>query len=330
MYSSIKASIISQGGVNVSPKVIIEKKYQSLSSAGPDAEKITFFLKLGSTLLRTKHCASSSFALEKIKNQLFLINLKEEKKIPVEMVPVTGHCPNQIFVTIAPNCVYSCKFCRLGESNKKTRSFDEVKEIIEMCAKNGPFNCVSFTSGKTKNGKEIEITKKLIKWVKDKYDVFVGVEIYPESKRDILDFKNAGADEFKLNIEIYNKELFEKLCPEKDYNTIIDYLTFAVSLFGRGKVSTNMIFGIDDRIETLIQGVDFFAKKGIMANLRPLSFDPLIKESIEKIIKRNLDKKSKEEMIELANKQEIIWKKNNLWPIPSKTMCFGCRGCDLV
>ena len=62
--------------------------------------------------------------------------------------------------------------------------------------------------------------------------------------------KEAGADEIKLNLETFDPEIFKKVCGELDLDWIMEALEHAVEVFGRGKVTSNIIIGMgeSDRI----------------------------------------------------------------------------------
>ena len=50
----------------------------------------------------------------------------------------------------------------------------------------------------------------------------IGVEPYIDDLEQIDQLKEAGADEIKLNIETYDRELFHKVCGELDLDWIMD------------------------------------------------------------------------------------------------------------
>ena len=69
-----------------------------------------------------------------------------------------------------------------------------------------------------------------------------------------------------------------------------------MEVFGEGKVTTNLLVGLGESDENLLDGVRYFAERGIVATLRPLrindfnreplteAFGPLVPVTAERIV----------------------------------------------
>jgi hypothetical protein len=71
-----------------------------------------------------------------------------------------------------------------------------------------------------------------------------------------------------MNIEIWDKNIFKTVCPGKDkecggWDHWVKALEYAVKVFGFGKVSSNIVSGIEPK-ESILQGVEYLASKGVI------------------------------------------------------------------
>jgi biotin synthase-related radical SAM superfamily protein len=54
----------------------------------------------------------------------------------------------------------------------------------------------------------------------------------------------------ELNIETFNRAIFQKVCKRKDYDLILRSIEHAVQIFGKGRVTSNIIIGIGRTTKT--------------------------------------------------------------------------------
>lgn len=97
----------------------------------------------------------------------------------------------------------------------------------------------------------------------------------PQNKKMILQLKKAGVEKVVFNIEAITKKGFKKYCPGKDdlgYEFFVDRLKYAVEIFGRGNVWTNLVFGLENKEATLNECVNFI-KEGIVVSANVLHLD---------------------------------------------------------
>ncbi len=161
-------------------------------------------------------------------------------------------------------------------------------------------------------------------------EVDIGVEPYVESREDIQRLHDAGATEIKINIESYDREIFENICPDLDYELILEMLGQAVGIFGKGKVATNIIIGLGESNENVLEGIEHFARLGVVPGLRVLRLNEFNKERINKAIGHDLVNVSQERMLRLAHAHKKILEKHGLSTQSFRTMCHECGCCDIV
>lgn len=90
----------------------------------------------------------------------------------------------------------------------------------------------------------------------------------PKDLKVIDKYKEAGFRTLAINIECFDKNYFNTICPGKvnhcgSYEHWLEAIEYAVSVFGRGKVRSGIVAGIEPKEKTL-EGVEFFAAKGII------------------------------------------------------------------
>ncbi len=82
-------------------------------------------------------------------------------------------------------------------------------------------------------------------------------------------YKEAGYRTIAINIEVWNEHFFRAYCPGKEEycggrDNWIKALEYSARVFGRGKVRSNMVGGLEDKKSTL-EGIEYLASKGIIA-----------------------------------------------------------------
>lgn len=238
------------------------------------------------------------------------------------------HAPNQAFINIEANCIFKCKFCLTPNIKRKELSTKKWIELILNASKNKNFNGVAITTGISKNVSEsIEKMAKVVKGVREKLNCEIGVEPYTTNIEHLRKLRNAGATELKLNIQSFNKEIFEKVCPNLNYDGIKKALKEGVEIFERNKVCSNVIIGLGEKDKDVIKGIEEFAKIGILANLRALRIN---EENLNNLKEMQIKKISAKKLLKFAKIQKEIFKKYNLDVRKFKTMCFSCGCCDIL
>jgi biotin synthase-related radical SAM superfamily protein len=160
-------------------------------------------------------------------------------------------------------------------------------------------------------------------------DVPIGVEPYVDDLHDVDRFKNAGADEIKLNVESWDGEVFRRVCGELDLEWILSTLERAVAVFGQGRVCSNIIYGLGETDDNVLDGVETLASMGVVATLRPLRVNELNEAALKEALGK-IPEIEPERMIRLAEAHKRILEKHGLDTRSFKTMCNACTCCDIV
>ena len=331
-----KAELIHHGEIFVPDNIKLPYSLSS-STAGPGAGKKALALSFGETRIKltvTKD-SNSKFSLIKINSSY---QIMKDKKIfidEVKIIPTLLHAPNQAFVNLWDDCIYDCKFCatpKLEDMQKKSKNLDQVVGMILEASKNKDFHSVAITSGISGSPeKTLDDIVYVVKQVKKNLqNTKIGVEPYITIREDIDRLYNAGTTEIKINIETFDKDIFNKICPDLDYEGILKMLEHAQKIFGKGKVTTNILIGLGETDENVLTGIEYFAKQGIVPVIRALRINDYNYSRMVEALGHDIKKVSPERMIDLALKQKEILDRYGLSIKTFETMCHKCGCCDIV
>jgi biotin synthase-related radical SAM superfamily protein len=201
----------------------------------------------------------------------------------------------------------------------------EVADRKDLCA-------VSITSAVVGSPEAtIDEIVEVIRMVRSELgsDIPIGVEPYVSELSQIDRLKEAGADEIKMNVETFDPEIFQKVCGELDLDWIMEALGHAVAVFGHGKVTTNIIFGMGESDRSILEGVERLARMGIVPTLRPLRLNEINRPVLEKAL-GPLEPVTHERVLDLSGRCKEILRRHGLTPTTYRTMCHHCRCCDIV
>jgi biotin synthase-related radical SAM superfamily protein len=322
MNAEIKAELLSLGKVDVDPSLLPRP---SRSTAGPGTGLRSIFFKSGGHRVRLEIDADSPFKMIEHNGEVVILKDNQEL-VRGNIDPVVAHCPEQTYITISEQCMYDCKFCSVPKFQGKIKTLDEVLAIIEKVKIEGKLTTIAFTSGvATTPEHEIDRVVEYVKAVK-KYNVPIGVAVYP-TKDSSQRLRDAGVTEVKYNVETMDREIFEQVCSGRkgqSLDFILTSLRDAVRVFGKDRVSTNIIIGLGETDECVKKGVEYLAAIGVIAVLRPITISPYRKGEI------SATRPSAERLLKLTRMTQEILKKYDLDVAVSQTMCLLCTGCDLT
>ncbi len=259
----------------------------------------------------------SSYLLKSRRDGFFITDGEGEVKVEVPPIPnfykektTTGIPFSSIgnvhsgYVVITPSkrCDFfysdvECRYCTANfDSNggtESTYSVDEVLETVEAAHREGKAEIIylSIGFGKEEDG-GIRFLKPYIKAIKKHFNALIAVEALPPIDNIWVDETYAiGADSVIYNLEIFDKELFELICPGRakliGRERYIDALRYAATVFPSGTVASHLIVGLEPPGST-IMGIDYLTDIGVIPILpiyrpspgRTLRVDPLTTEVI--------------------------------------------------
>ncbi len=331
-----KKAVLSMGGPVRLPEGFRIPFKVSHSTAGPGAGFDTVAIRFGRYRVK-KPISYDSGEFDLVEDgdgTLSLFKGGEPFLEGVELIPVVRHCPGQAFFNIDPRCEYRCAFCsspRLGADETKNMDEARVLEMIGESLSLYSFDSVSFTSGVVGGvDATVERMAGLVRAVRREYPgMRVGVEPYVASESHLRLLKDAGADEIKLNLQCATDEIFRRVCPDLDRENIWRMLEASVGIFGRGNVTSNVIYGFGETDQDVCDIMERLCAMGVIPGLRALRINGINRASLEDSTGR-LEKASPDRIIVLARKQKEVMSKYALDTRTSRTMCLECGCCDIV
>jgi len=210
-------------------------------------------------------------------------------------------------ITPSPRCDFfnrgiECRYCAgnfdVRGAENQVYSVEEVLETVDAVLKEGASGIIYLSTGFSPGPDGgIEFLKPYIKAIKKHHNCLVAVETLPPKEDRWIDETYAlGADSVLYNLEIFDKELFEFLCPGREKligrKRYMDALEHAAKIFPNGTVASHLIVGLEPPGSTCM-GIDFLTAIGVVPILpiyrpstdRALRIGPLTTEIIIPVYK---------------------------------------------
>lgn len=190
-----------------------------------------------------------------------------------------------IIVTYSNECALKqeskdCLYCNINAtkdaySEKQGIFWKHPKQIGETAAaayKEGAKH-ITITGGFIPERREVEYYVDVAEAIKEHTGLqdFNGTGVIgaPADLGVIEKYKEVGYRTIGMNIEIWDKDMFKTICPGKvthcgGWDHWVKALERAVEVFGRGRVRSNMVGGIEPKQRTL-EGVEYLTSRGVIA-----------------------------------------------------------------
>ncbi len=182
------------------------------------------------------------------------------------------------YVLIVPKreCVFfekkvECSYCAGGYDRRPERAYtvEEVLEVVASVLEEGVSEIIYLSTGFTEDEDGgIGFLMPYIEAIKKRFNCLVAVEALPPKENHWIDQTYAvGADALLYNLEIFDEELFEAICPGRarfiGRKRYIEALRYASSIFPNGTVASHLIVGLEPPGSTCM-GIDFLTEMGVV------------------------------------------------------------------
>lgn len=249
----------------------------------------------------------------------------------VQIEEAVIHAPDQLFLGLYEYCKIGCKFCPLNSSHGATihYSLDSIyKDIDDSVDKQ--YSSIGITTSIPYNLSSDDVADEMVFVVgkirsKVGPNLPIGVSTRIPSEVMMEKLKNAGASEIRLNIEVPNLLLSRKLMPNKAVDEIYQSLASACKIFGRGKVSSNIVLGLGESDRDVIDAIRRLAELGVIATLYP--FDPFPTEGKSGL---TFCRPDAERIYRLAIAHKEILDEFKLSTATLETMCPACAASHIL
>lgn len=210
---------------------------------------------------------------------------------------VTSGPPDCLNITVFGYCHFwkeklPCKYCSLvpcflRDSAHTQESLEDIYEAVnEALKEESRWTSIRLVAGSDPRGdspygKEVDEYIKVLNVLKRSFGtekIYARLIASAFPKDQLLRLKEAGATSYEPHIEVWDKKLFERVCPGKakyfGWKYWVDSAIAAVDVFGRGNVCSQLVAGaelaqpngfksIDKALKSSLEGVEFFAKHGL-------------------------------------------------------------------
>ena len=293
-------------GIKITPKAkekLSQKgKFPLSLFQSPTTSGITIVLQ-SSIYVNAQFCGkyiNSEIDLDYLNEKFFIV--MGEKRYEVDVLPLpdyinkTDSSNNLIIdmvttyadrVRVAPikGCSFNCNYCDLQLQPYKKYTLKNLLEALDISFQDQNLSpCHLLISGGTPRVEDRDyidnIYEKITNFMRLK-NIPVDIMLTPRPENNFLEkLKSYGVYGLSINLELFNEEYAKKYNPQKALISKKGYLDFirkAVALFGKGRVRSLLIVGLESSKDTL-KGVEEIAKLGCDVVLSP--FVPSQKASL--------------------------------------------------
>jgi hypothetical protein len=171
-----------------------------------------------------------------------------------------------------------CAFCGINpraDSHREAivrKNSRHIAEVYDGSITAGEVNRLNLSGGFVPERRELEYYIDVAEEIKSRLGVkdFIGtVAIGAPHDFSVIDkYKEAGWRDIRLNIEIWDKNIRKAICPGKEqicggWENWVKALEYAVSVFGKGHVGSNLVGGLEAK-QSALEGIEYQASKGIV------------------------------------------------------------------
>ena len=307
--------------------IAAESPYTVGANSRSPLQKGTYLQKNG------KNIASIEFP-----QQPLFYNLKTAEGIPYHQIALL-HSHNVLATTVLQTCIrYSnrhtaCQFCALEQSlaTKKTiarKTPEQLAEVAEAAVRlDGVEHLVMTTGTPNTTDRGAAYLIECAKAVKAKVNLPIQAQCEPP--HDFIWFdrmKAAGIDSLGMHLEVIEPEVRDRIIPGKAKVSLEYYFQAfeaAVKVFGWGQVSTYILAGLGDSLETIIHTCDRLIKIGVYPFVVP--FVPITGTPLA-----DRQPPSSEFMYAIYSQVGAMLKKAGMFSQDIKAGCAKCGACSAL
>ncbi len=265
-------------------------------------------------------------------------NLTTADGIPYHYIALL-HSRDVLATTVLQTCIRyghrdtSCQFCAIGQSLEAGRTItrktpEHLAEVTEAAVRlDGVKHLVMTTGTPNTSDRGAAYLTECAKAIKARVDIPIQAQCEPPD--DFIWFermKDAGIDTLGMHLEAADPEVRERIMPGKATVPISYYFeafAAAVKVFGRGQVSTYLLAGLGDSLETLIDISDRLIQTGVYPFVVP--FVPISGTPLE-----NHPAPKSEFMYTLYEQIGKMLKQANMSSAEMKAGCAKCGACSAL
>ncbi|GGG08644.1 MSMEG_0568 family radical SAM protein [Paenibacillus abyssi] len=300
------------------------------------AEHSPYSLVQSDAGLSLKYEGKTLMVLDSVARPKFY-DLATEDGIPYNKIAVL-HGADVLASTVIQSCIRwtpkdRCKFCAIGHSLEQgstvaRKTPEQLAEVIQAAEELDGIKHITLTTGTpNETDRGALYLAACVREIRKVSRLPIQVQCEPPDDHRLYQvLKDAGADTIGLHVESFDEEVRRRMMPSKSEISLEIYFEAfekAVAVFGRNQVSTYVILGMGENIETTLEGCQRAARLGVypfVVPLRPLSGTLL----------EHTSPPSTAYMEEAYRKVAAILKEAELSSEGSSAGCAKCGACSAL
>jgi radical SAM protein (TIGR04043 family) len=265
-------------------------------------------------------------------------DLKTADGIPYSHI-ATLHSSDVLATTILQSCIRysnrkkSCQFCAIGQSLEAGRTIlrktpQQLAEVARAAVElDGVKQMIMTTGTPNVTDRGAAILCESAKAVKAVVNLPIQGQCEPPDDDVWFErMKEAGIDSLGMHLEVVTPEIRARIMPSKAEVPLERYMSAfdsAVSVFGRGEVSTYILAGLGDTVEAILSVSEQLIDKGVYPFVVP--FVPIIGTPLE-----NHPSPTPQFMQSIFEPLGAMLKKAGLRSSDAKAGCAKCGACSAL
>ncbi len=207
-----------------------------------------------------------------------LLDLKTRDGVPFHTIASVRE-DGQVHVNYSQECVLKekgedCFFCNYSVRNATLKTPQQVGEVFSTLYEAGVGKHLNLTSGFLFERKELDYYLDVADEIQNRTGLkefrATAVVGAPLDFSVIDKYKEAGYFSIRMNIEIWDKNIWNTICPGKrnhcgGWDNWVKALEYAADVFGKGRVASNIVGGIEPK-NSILEGIEYKASKGIIGS----------------------------------------------------------------
>lgn len=263
-------------------------------------------------------------------NDPHFYTLRTEEGIPYKKIALL-HGVDCLATTVYQKCIRwrsaPCWFCGIERSLEYGGTIEQKTphqlEVVAEAAKKEGATHVTLTTGTVNERDKGAVILAECATALKRTGLPVHSQVEPVSREYLEQLKDQGADTMGIHIETVDRNLFEKICPSKDFQGFNNAWKDAVEIFGENQVSSYVLVGLGEDERRMLTGIEDMVQRGIIPFVVP--FRPLPGTILESHplpsfeIVQMYSRWAAEKMVEVG-----------MHPFENKAGCVRCGACSSV
>lgn len=315
-------------GITVMVPIFNSPAAQSPYTIKPDATREQTVLEL----------AGEPIAPVSFPQQPQFYNLTTADDIPYWKIALL-HSRDVLATTVLQTCIRygdtstSCQFCAIGQSLSAGRTIarktpEQLAEVAEAAVRlDGVKHMVMTTGTPNTSDRGAAYLTECAKAIKARVNIPIQAQCEPPDDFSWFDrMKAAGIDSLGMHLEAADPQVRAKIMPGKASVPVEYYFeafAAAVKVFGWGQVSTYLLAGLGDSLETLIDISDRLIQTGVYPFIVP--FVPITGTPLA-----HHPSPSSEFMLTLYRQVGALLQQAGMTSAAMKAGCAKCGACSAI